>query len=47
VANRAKRVVQLRDGYVVSDVRTTPLDAPPPRPITTHAERQPALTGAL
>ena len=30
VANRAKRIVQLRDGAVVSDVRLAPIDAPAP-----------------
>jgi putative ABC transport system ATP-binding protein len=30
VASCAKRVLQLRDGVVVSDVRTAPVDGPPP-----------------
>ena len=32
VAAHAKRVIHLADGGVVSDERTTPVEAPPPRP---------------
>jgi putative ABC transport system ATP-binding protein len=48
VAQRAKRVVQLRDGSVVSDVRSVPIGAPPPRPDAASGNDQgrPALTGA-
>ena len=41
VADRAKRVIQLADGEIVSDVRQTPISTPVPRPHTTTQERVP------
>jgi putative ABC transport system ATP-binding protein len=42
VADRAKRVIQLADGEIVSDVRQTPIDTPMPRPHATTQEPVPA-----
>jgi putative ABC transport system ATP-binding protein len=42
VADRAKRVIQLADGEIVSDVRQTPISTPMPRPHATTQERVPA-----
>ena len=42
VADRAKRVIQLADGEIVSDVRQTPISTPVPRPHATTQERVPA-----
>jgi putative ABC transport system ATP-binding protein len=42
VADRAKRVIQLADGEIVSDVRQTPIVTPVPRPHATTQERVPA-----
>jgi len=39
VADRARRVIQLADGEIVSDVRQTPIDTPLPRPHATTQER--------
>ena len=39
VADRAKRVIQLADGEIVSDVRQTPVLTPMPRPHATTQER--------
>jgi len=41
VADRAKRVIQLADGEIVSDVRQTPISTPVPRPHATTQERVP------
>jgi putative ABC transport system ATP-binding protein len=41
VADRAKRVIQLADGEIVSDVRQTPIVTPMPRPHATTQERVP------
>jgi putative ABC transport system ATP-binding protein len=41
VADRAKRVIQLADGEIVSDVRQTPINTPVPRPHATTQERVP------
>jgi putative ABC transport system ATP-binding protein len=38
VADRAKRVIQLADGEIVSDVRQTPIVTPMPRPHATTQE---------
>jgi putative ABC transport system ATP-binding protein len=42
VADRAKRVIQLADGEIVSDVRQAPVQGPIPRPHATTQERVPA-----
>jgi putative ABC transport system ATP-binding protein len=42
VADRAKRVIQLADGEIVSDVRQAPAETPIPRPHETTQERVPA-----
>ena len=42
VADRAKRVIQLADGEIVSDVRQAPVEGPIPRPHATTQERVPA-----
>jgi putative ABC transport system ATP-binding protein len=39
VADRAKRVIQLADGEIVSDVRQSPVHGPIPRPHATTQER--------
>jgi putative ABC transport system ATP-binding protein len=41
VADRAKRVIQLADGEIVSDVRQTQINTPMPRPHATTQERVP------
>jgi putative ABC transport system ATP-binding protein len=41
VADRAKRVIQLADGEIVSDVRQTPIVTPMPRPHATTQEPVP------
>jgi putative ABC transport system ATP-binding protein len=41
VADRAKRVIQLADGEIVSDVRQAPVRTPMPRPHATTQERVP------
>jgi putative ABC transport system ATP-binding protein len=43
IAAYTKRVVQLRDGHIVSDQRTAPIDAPPVEPATTTASASATL----